>query len=79
MSWEQGVKATVDSINNGNYPEVVRHLKAHDAAYFTLSAVRDSKWGTFHVKDGDPPVDIAAFVDGVRARWSLYAGRAVPS
>jgi hypothetical protein len=79
VSWEQGVAATVATINNGNYPEVIACLRTHKAAFYTLDAVRNSKWGTFHVADGEPPFDIAAHVDGIRERWATYAFKVVAS
>ena len=70
VSWEQGVKATVDTLKNGNYQEIIDCLRRHDAAAVTLAAIDASPWGT-HFPDPQ------GFVDGVRTRWSLYAFKAV--
>ena len=67
-----GIKATVDTINNGNYAEIIACLRRHDAAAVTLAAINASPWGT-HFPDPQ------GFVDGVRTRWTLYAYKAVSS
>jgi hypothetical protein len=71
-TWEQGVKATVDTINNGNYPWIIACLRRHDVASATLAVIDGSPWGT---KFPDPQ----GFVDGVRLRWTLYAFKAISS
>jgi hypothetical protein len=73
VSWEQGVKATVDTLKNGRYAAILACLRAHDVAAVTLAAVDASDWGTSF--GGDPQ----GFADGVEARWSLYAFVAIPS
>lgn len=61
-----GVKATVDTLNNGNYPAILKSLKAADIAVTTLNHVQDSPWGTKFDALG-------SFIENVRADWSKYA------
>jgi hypothetical protein len=77
-TWEQGVEATVLTLFNGQptYTPILRNLRAHLAAYYTLTSVRDSAWGTFHSAE---PIDLALYVEGIRARWSLYAFKGIPT
>lgn len=70
-SFEQGVKATVDTIKNGRYADVITCLKSHMAATTTLKAVTASPWGT-HVPEE------STFVDAIRADWSKYAFKPIP-
>jgi hypothetical protein len=44
-SWESGVTATAATINNGNYPNIVMHLKA-GTGLLTGCAADFAKWGT---------------------------------
>jgi hypothetical protein len=45
-SWGQGLQATVDTLNNGNYPGILAALSAGDNAQSVANAVGASPWGT---------------------------------
>lgn len=70
-SWAVGVKATVDTLNNGNYPLILKSLKMSASAQITLHQVTASPWGT-HVDH------ILSFIDAIRADWSKYAFLSIP-
>ncbi len=52
-SWSQGLKATVITINNGFYPQILAALRAGNDGQAVASAVAASPWGTglFTVRD----------------------------
>lgn len=75
---EIGVKATVATLRNGNYPNVLACLNDKEPAGVTLLAVERGatnkpRWGTSF--DPSPIV----FVEGVRSHWSQHAFDVVPS
>ncbi len=72
ISFEQGVKASVDTINNGKYPDVIINLKKKSASSTTLRAVAVSPWGTHF--NGDE----YNFVESVRNSWSTHAFYPIP-
>lgn len=74
-----GVKATVDTMHNGNYEAILKEIRRCQASFYTLSAVRDSPWGTFHVPTGAHPFNIATFVENLRGNWSDIAFQPVRS
>lgn len=45
-SWQQGLEASVKTINNGNYPQVVAALKRGNNAPAVARAIGASPWGT---------------------------------
>jgi hypothetical protein len=45
-SWGQGLRATVDTLNNGNYPGILAALAAGNDAQSVANAVGASPWGT---------------------------------
>lgn len=45
-SYQQGVQATVQTLNNGNYPGILSSLKAGTSAQMTAQAIANSPWGT---------------------------------
>jgi len=45
-SWGQGLRATVDTLNNGNYPGILTALSAGNDAQSVADAVGASPWGT---------------------------------
>jgi hypothetical protein len=48
-SWDQGLQATVNTINNGKYSPVLNALRQGTSAAAVLSAVQDSPWsGSSH-------------------------------
>jgi peptidoglycan hydrolase CwlO-like protein len=46
VSWEQGFKATLNTLHNGLYGGILRALRAGDDAQAVADAVADSPWGT---------------------------------
>ena len=46
QSWDQGLQATVDTINNGRYQAILSALSQGDNAQAVLQAVNKSPWGT---------------------------------
>lgn len=52
-SWEQGLQATVETIKNGRYSNIMSALMRGDSAQAVISAINDSPWGT-HIKGGGP-------------------------
>jgi len=59
-SWEQGLDATVRTLTNGRYANIVADLRGNAAPSTTAHAITSSPWGT-------------KVVD-VNADWSSYAG-----
>jgi hypothetical protein len=51
-SWGQGLRATVDTLNNGNYPGILAALSAGDDAQAVADAVGASPWGTGYFTAG---------------------------
>lgn len=45
-SWEQGLQATIDTIRNGRYGDILTALQSGTDASAVLSAVNHSPWGT---------------------------------
>lgn len=45
-SWRQGLRATVTTLNNGNYGAVLSALQSGDNAQAVAGAVGSSPWGT---------------------------------
>jgi hypothetical protein len=45
-SWHEGLRATVDTLNNGNYPGILAALSAGDDAQEVANAVGAAPWGT---------------------------------
>ncbi len=45
-SYDQGVQATVQTLNNGYYPGILSSLKAGTSATMTADAIANSPWGT---------------------------------
>jgi murein DD-endopeptidase MepM/ murein hydrolase activator NlpD len=46
VSWQQGVEATITTLNNGNYPGIVAALKKGTSAEEVAQAIVRSPWGT---------------------------------
>lgn len=65
-TWDSGVKATVDTLNNGNYTRILKDLHQSAAAQITLHEVTVSLWGT-HIPN------VLSFLDGIKGDWSKYA------
>jgi hypothetical protein len=51
-SWGEGLRATVDTLNNGNYGGILAALTAGDDAQAVADAVGASPWGTGHFTAG---------------------------
>lgn len=45
-SWRQGLRATIDTLNNGNYGNILAALRSGDSAQAVADAVGNSPWGT---------------------------------
>ena len=46
QSWDQGFQATVDTINNGRYGNILKALSAGNNSNAVISAINKSPWGT---------------------------------
>lgn len=51
-SWAEGLRATVDTLNNGNYPGILAALSAGNDAQAVADAVGASPWGTGYFTAG---------------------------
>jgi len=45
-SWRQGLRATIDTLNNGNYGPILDALRAGNDAQAVADAEADTPWGT---------------------------------
>jgi murein DD-endopeptidase MepM/ murein hydrolase activator NlpD len=78
-NWEQGLEATVTTIRNGKYANILSALMQGTDSQTVLSAVNKSPWGT-HIAMGGPAnalgsaVNTAPGVGSVNAAFSKSAG-----
>lgn len=70
-TYQLGVKATIETLKNGLYKDIVSNLAKGSVAQDTLTAVENSKWGTHFDKLG-------SFIDHVRTDWTKYAFKSIP-
>ena len=64
-SWDQGFQATVDTINNGRYGNILSALSKGDSTKAVLNAVNKSPWGTHIPNAGGGSSGYGASVGGM--------------